>query len=313
MITALTERFTLSSLIWATTLAGQSFYHYQLNHLRRRFERAGLHAYRARLGDAEVHYWAGGRPGGRPLLLIHGFGGDALFGWEAQTDLAKRRFLIIPDLLWFGGSHGKVDDWSSTYQAEVMLRLLDHLAVEQVDVVGVSYGGFVTLELAVQAPTRVNRYVLVDSPGPTYTMADYHAMLERQDLDSVADLVVPQRPEGVQRLVRLAYYRPPPVPLFVARDIFEHMYTQRGPEKVRLLDDMLARAGVVTPADYATDHPVLVLWGEFDELFPLALAHRLAAGLGPRAHVRVIRKANHAPNMEWPALFNREVLGFLGG
>lgn len=305
------ERLTLTTLLLSTTLAGVSFYQFQQTRLERRFRAAGMHSYRATLPNGELHYWAGGKPDGKPLLLIHGFGADGLWGWYSQDALARDHFLIVPDLLWFGGSHGRERDFSSQYQAQAMLQLLEHLALDTVDVVGISYGGFVTLDLATAAPDRIGRMVLVDSPGHTYTLDDYHAMLERQGLDSVAQLVVPEGAHGVPRLVRLAYYQPPPIPMFVARDIFAHMFTLNSGEKVRLLDNMLARAGSVNRDEYQLDKETLILWGDHDELFPPELAWRLATALGPRARVQLLKRANHAPNMERPGPFNRAILDFL--
>jgi pimeloyl-ACP methyl ester carboxylesterase len=305
------ERLTLTTLLLSSTLAGYSFYQWQVGRMERRFRAAGLHDYQATVPNGRLHYWAGGKADGKPLLLIHGFGADALFGWVSQDELARDHFLIIPDLLWFGGSQGAEPDFSAGYQAEALRQLLDHLAVDRIDVAGVSYGGFVALELAHAHPARVGRIILIDSPGHTYTLSDYHAMLDRQDIDSVTQLVVPDRAEGVQRLVRLAYHRPPPVPMFVARDIFAHMYTVHTDEKVRLLDHLIARAATVNPNEYQIDHPTLILWGEHDELFPSPLADRLARAIGPSARVRLLPATNHAPNLEKPARFNREVSTFL--
>lgn len=305
------ERLALTTFLLSTALAGCSFYQLQQGRLESRFRGAGLHAYQASVPNGALHYWAGGRPDGKPLLLIHGFGADALWGWIEQTELARDHFLIVPDLLWFGRSRGAAQDFSTVYQAEALRQLLDHLAIAQADIAGISYGGFVALELANAWPDRVDRIVLVDSPGHTYTLDDYHAMLERQRLDSVSQLVVPPEARGVQRLVRLAYYRPPPVPMFVARDIFAHMFSTCAAEKVRLLDHLLARAGEAHADLYRIAHRTMILWGEQDELFPAPLAQRLAAAIGPSAHVRLIPRANHAPNLERPERFNREILSFL--
>lgn len=307
----LIDRLTLTTLLLTTTLAGCSFYTFQQRHLESKFRRAGLHEYRASLPQGELHYWAGGNPSGAPLLLVHGFGADALWGWIGQTSFARDRFLIVPDLMWFGGSHGRADDFSTEAQGQAIAALLDHLAMPKVDVVGISYGGFVTLELAHARPERVRRVVLVDSPGHTYTLDDYHALLERQQIDSVADLVVPPDPSGVQRLVRLAYYRPPPVPLFVARDLFAHMFATHNDQKVRLLDHLLSRAATITADAYEIPHDTLVLWGEHDELFPPPLGERLAAAIGPQARFELLPATNHAPNLERPLAFNRALRRFL--
>lgn len=309
----LTERLTLNALMLSAVAGGWSFHRVFLQRMQAMFRRAGLGEYTARLEHGVVHYHAGGEGQRRPLLLIHGFGGDAMWGWYGQTGLARDHFLVIPDLLWFGGSHGRRDDWSTTYQAATLVELLDHLAIDRADVVGISYGGFVALELAHGWGDRVGRLLLMDSPGHTYTLDDYHEMLERKDLDSVAELVVPDGPAGVPELLSLAYHRPPPVPGFVARDIYTNMFLSHRDEKVRLLDDLLARADEYGADDFHIPQRTRILWGEKDDLFPPHLAWRLAAALGDQADVRIIPRAAHAPPLERPLRVNREIRSFLHG
>ncbi len=309
----LVERLTLTSLLLTSAAAGLSFYRAERTRLESRFRRHGLAPYRASLPGGEVHYWAGGNPTGEPLLLVHGFGGDALTGWAGQASLATDRFLIAPDLLWFGQSHGTEDDFSAMRQADVVAALLDHLAIQSADVVGISYGGFVLLELTRHHTERVRRAVFVDSPGHVFTLDDYHDALDRLGLDSVAELVVPEDPAGVQRLMAIGYHRPPPIPMFVARDVYANMFVKWKAQKVRLLDHLLMLAREVEPEDYTVPMRTLVLWGDGDQLFPPTLAHRLATAIGDHARVELMPGTNHAPNLERPLLFNRLLTTFLDG
>lgn len=309
----LVERATITALLLSATVSGASFHQWQDARLRKQFQRHGMHSYRATLDGGQLHYWAGGKPGGRPVMLVHGFGADAMWGWAPQLPLTRDWFLLAPDLLWFGKSHTDATDFSSQHQAETLVQLLDHLAIPEVDLVGISYGGFVALELAHAHGDRVRRVVLVDSPGHTFTLEDYQDLLARNNIDSVSDLVVPTTPSGVQQLVRLAYHRPPPLPLWVARDLYRNMFSSWKEQKVRLLDDLLARAATLDPDDYQLDHELMLLWGQHDVLFPPSLAWRLAHALGPRARVSIIPKANHAPNLERPTAFNRRLRAFLDG
>ncbi|MCB9663300.1 MAG: alpha/beta fold hydrolase [Alphaproteobacteria bacterium] len=306
-----TERIALTSLVLSSTLAGWSAFAVQRARLQRRFHAAGLRSYQATLENGQVHYWAGGHDTGRPLLLVHGFGGDALFGWGEQASLARDRFVILPDLLWFGESHSHVEDFTPAFQAETMRQLLDHLAIEKADVVGISYGGFVAGELAARHPARVGKLGMVDSPGHAYTLDDYHAALDRLGIDSIAELVVPDSPDGVRRLLKLAYHRPPPVPAFVARDVFAHMFVRWRREKIRLLDHLLDLAVDLDEGRYQLDHPAIVMWGSGDELFPVSLAYRLAHKLQGPTEVCVLPDANHAPNMERSLMFNARLAAFL--
>jgi pimeloyl-ACP methyl ester carboxylesterase len=305
------ERATITGLLLSATVAGASFHKWQQARLRRLYRRHNLHAYQASLDGGSLHYWAGGKPGGKPVLLIHGFGADAMWGWATQVPLAKKWFLLAPDLLWFGKSHTDIRDYSSVHQAETLVQLLDHLAIDKVDAVGISYGGFVALEMANGWPDRLGKVVLVDSPGHTFTLDDYQDLLDRNDIDSVSDLVVPGDPTGVRRLIQLAFHRPPPIPMWVARDIYQNMFSTWKEQKVRLLDDLLQRAATIDPDDYALQHDLMLLWGEHDVLFPPHLAWRLANQLGPRARVSILPKANHAPNLERPMMFNQRLSAFL--
>jgi len=270
---------------------------------------AGLSEWSHQADGMHIHGWAGGTGSGHPLLLVHGFGGDALYGWIKQLPLAHSRFVVMPDLLWFGSVADR-PMFSMVDQAEMLVQTLDHMGLDQVDVVGISYGGFVGLELAHGWSDRVRKLVLVDSPGHVYTLHDYHHMLERLGLHSVSELVVPEHHTGVKRLLSLAYHNPPwPVPAFVAKQIHEELFTQWTDEKVRLLDHMLQRASTIDANDYQLDVPCHVMWGEHDVLFPADLAYRLASALD--CSVTLVPKTNHAPNMENPGFFNRHLLEFL--
>lgn len=305
------ERLTLTSLLLTTAARGVPFFRLEQHRRERMFRRAGIHPFHAELPNGRVRYWAGGPTDARPVLLVHGFGGDALFGWYAQAEFAKDRFIIVPDLLWFGESVGRVPDYTPEFQAETLMQLLDHLGVGEFDVAGISYGGFVALGIADQNPERVGRLIIVDSPGHTYTMDDYHTMLDQIGLDSITEMVVPDDMRGVKRLMKLAYHRPPPVPSFVARDVYANMFVQHKAEKIRLLDNLIARADPERRPDYNPVQPTLIVWGEHDMLFPQFLARRLAQKLGAQATVHIVPSANHAPNMERPENFNRAVRAFL--
>jgi pimeloyl-ACP methyl ester carboxylesterase len=63
------------------------------------------------------------------------------------------------------------------------------------------------------------------------------------------------------------------------------------------------------PVHWTVTAPSLVLWGEYDPLFPKEAGHRLAERLG--ADLVILRGAAHAPNVEKGAQFNRAVSAFL--
>ncbi len=276
----------------------------QRNRLTTDFDQWGLYERVVELGDDTVRFYAGGR--GRQLLLLHGFGASAIWQWHGQRYLAGDGFrVMIPDLLWFGGSSSTRRDFSIDHQVDMVIALLDKIGWDKGDVVGLSYGGLVAYGLAHRFPERVRRVVLVGSPGPIYTPEDRQALFERLGTDDLARVLLPEKPEDVERLMEIAYYDPPWTPGFAEQQLIDELYGEHREEKTELLRAVMAHDDDPEPLD----QPTLVVWGWEDPLFPLEIGERLADYLG--AQLLVIDEARHTPNMEHHQLFNEKVAEFL--
>lgn len=265
--------------------------------LTRKLERRGMRSDTALIGDANVHYWEGGE--GPPVVLLHGFGASAIWQWHEQVGpLARNHRVIVPDLLWFGGSWSKRRDFSIDHQLETVVALLDHLGVQQADVVGISYGGILAHELAAMHPDRVRRLAILDSPGRAYTAEDHAAMLERFEVADVGQLLVPDSPEDIEVLLGLGYYKPPKTPRWVQSQVLDGMYSEFREEKVMLLESLLEQLDELDRRPGRVTHETLLIWGDNDPVFPLEIGKRLEAEMEGRATLRVIERACHAPNLE---------------
>lgn len=115
---------------------------------------------------------------GAPLLLLHGSGPGvtAQANWRTVIpEFQDRRHVIAPDLAGFGYTEralGQPYEFMSTWTDQV-LALLDALAVERpVDVIGNSFGGALTLALAVAAPDRIGKLLLMGSAGAPISITD---------------------------------------------------------------------------------------------------------------------------------------------
>ena len=279
-----------------------------LNH---RLERKGIRSQSVRLGEANVRYFEGGE--GPPVVLLHGFGASAVWQWHEQiAPLARNHRVIVPDLLWFGGSWSKRRDFSVDYQLEVVGALLDHLGIESADFVGISYGGIIAHELAAMHGERVNKLVILDSPGRSYTANDHAQMLERFSVQDVGELLVPSTPEAVQTLMELGFHKPPKTPRWVNSQVLRAMYGEFREEKVRLLGELLVQLGQLSQRPGQVRHETLLIWGEHDSVFPLEIGRRLQADMQGRARLRVVASAGHAPNLEHGGLVARWLVDFLG-
>ena len=96
---------------------------------------------------------------GPPVVLVHGLTSSADMNWRMPGTikvLAESFTVIAMDCRGHGGS-GKPEkaDAYGVQMAEDVVRLLDHLKVPKVHVVGYSMGGMIAMKLAVKHPDRL--------------------------------------------------------------------------------------------------------------------------------------------------------------
>ena len=130
-------------------------------------------------------------------------------------------------------------------------------------------------------------------------------------MTDLGGLLVPADADGVEGLLELGYYDPPLAPRFALQSAFEEMYAEHQTERRALLAWLVENMEALSARPQKPSAPTLLVWGDQDEVFPLAIAERLAAHLGPDTKTHVIERARHAPNLEHPEEFNAAVLDFL--
>ena len=189
-----------------------------------------------------------------------------------------------------------------------MLELLDHLGHARVDLVGISYGGLVAHELAALYPDRVRRLALLDSPGRSFTHADHQGLLDRFEVQTAEELLIPDSVDQVQVLLDLGYYKPPKTPRWVHSQVLDAMYAEHRDEKAALLREAVGGLAQLDTRPGAITQQTLLIWGRHDQVFPLEIGERLAGDLGDLATLRVIDDARHAPNLEHPGLVSSWLL-----
>jgi pimeloyl-ACP methyl ester carboxylesterase len=100
---------------------------------------------------------------GHPLILLHGgLGSGEMFG-PVLPALAERHQVILVDLQ----GHGRTADIERPLDVRLMAddiaALIDHLGLDQPDLVGYSLGGGVALHTAAKYPAKVRRLVVVSA------------------------------------------------------------------------------------------------------------------------------------------------------
>jgi pimeloyl-ACP methyl ester carboxylesterase len=114
------------------------------------------------VGPIEVH--RGGHGGPAPLVYLHSAQGEGP-GMVLLEELAETRQVVAPLFPGFGISEGlqHIDDIEDA--AFHLLDVLDRLDLARCDLVGLSLGGWMGVELAVRWPERIRRMVLVNPVG----------------------------------------------------------------------------------------------------------------------------------------------------
>lgn len=145
---------------------------------------------------AEIAYEVAGE--GPPVLLIHGFASTSRINW-GETGWVRflteaGRQVITFDHRGHGESEKLYDTskYSAMLMADDAKNLLDHLGIEQADVIGYSMGARVTAFLLINHPQKVRHAILAGLaarmihgvPGS----AEIAEALEAEDLSTVTDL-----------------------------------------------------------------------------------------------------------------------------
>jgi pimeloyl-ACP methyl ester carboxylesterase len=137
--------------------------------------------------------WYDERGDGPAVLLLHGGLGDSGL-WEPVVPFLAERFRTIrTDLRFYGRSTGPAVSWS---WPEDVLGVLDELGLERVGLVGLSLGGRIALEVALDNPERLWALALVapglsGHDGAAYTPdqeARYEAAEEARDVEAAMEI-----------------------------------------------------------------------------------------------------------------------------
>lgn len=293
---------------------------------RRSFVSAGLRPDTFSVdSDTTIHCWIPSslpvsneskesNPNPKPvLLLIPGFGLDAVWHWNAQVGPLSRHFdIIVPDLIFFGGSTTSSSLRSEVFQAESFTRLLDVLGVadRQLYIAGTSYGGFVAYNMAHSlGPERVKRVVIASS-DLLKSEEDDKELMARGGVENLVDLMLPKDTKTLKSLLGLTTYRAPKfMPEFLLRDIKRKHYKENNEKKLELLNGLIVGTKDFELASLQQD--VLVIWGEGDQIFSVDKAYKMKEKLGHKAKLEILPKTGHMPHQEDSKRFNNFMLNFL--
>lgn len=262
---------------------------------------------RVRVDGGSLYYEDTGK--GLPVVMIHAGYLDSRM-WDNQMEAFSKQYRVIRyDVRGYGKSSRSLKEYSD---ASDLKALLDYLNVNKVVLMGVSNGGRISFDFAVEYPERVKAMIAVDFGIRGYKGSgpDEDKLWESFQYDEEKYLRL--RDEGKYREA-------------AAIDVDTWTHTLSPEEREHILDiaaenvipkendpDIL-QVSPVPPAFERLDtlvFPILVIVGSLDVPGIVTLDTRTQALLR-NSDMVVIEGADHIPSLSKPKEFRDSVLAFL--
>lgn len=253
---------------------------------------------------------------GPPVILIHGFGGS-MWQWEQQQHALSQHFRVLTlDLPGAGLSDKPEIDYRPDQMLDYFVGFMDAVKIPQATLVGNSMGAGLAIGMALAHPTHVAKLILIDGLPPN--------VMEKLTSPSVRRALETSAPSWLVSFGNMLFGG-----LMIESVLKEiiHDPALLTPAVIERSNRNRQRPGLIKPimtvrenlplweSGFATrigeiTHPTLVIWGEEDRVFPIAVGEELHQTIKGSQFSR-IPKAGHIPQWERPDLVNQELITFI--
>ena len=246
---------------------------------------------------------------GAPVVLLHGSGPgvSAWANWRLVIPrLAENLRVIAPDIVGFGFTE-RPDDirYDMETWLEHALGFLDAMEVDQAHVIGNSFGGSLAVALAIHAPERVSRLVLMGSVGLEFELTEgldltwgYTPSIE--NMRRLLDLFAYDRSLVNDELARLRYeasIRPG------VQESYAAMFPAPRQDGIRKICSSEADVRNI-------EHETLIIHGRDDRIIPVSVSEHLFRCI-KNSQLHIFGNCGHWTQIEHNRRFNQLVSDFL--
>ena len=239
------------------------------------------------------------------MLFLHGIGGNR-HNWDRQVRVFSAGYRAAA---WDARGYGDSDDYAGPLDFadfwRDLERVMDQLSEKRAHLVGLSMGGRIARDFALQRPHRIASLTLANSsPG-------YDALSPEQNQAYLASrrapLLAGKTPRDIapELAARLIGSRPAPG---VLEELVASIAALRKDSYLKSLEASVTQDRAAPLERIAV--PTLVITSDEDRLYSPALARDMARRI-PGAELVEIQGAGHLSNIEQPERFNEAVLDFL--
>lgn len=253
-----------------------------------------------------------GRPEAPALLLLHGTGGH----WETFAPnlpaLSEHFHCIAIDMIGNGFSAKPDHDYEVPVYVRQVLAVLDAFGVQRAHVAGMSLGAWVSARLAVDAPERVDRMILM-SPAGLIATASNMARIRAERTRAVQDADWASIKAMFDHLIADERNRLPDL-VALRQAIYQRTDTRETIDHLLILQDAEARErNLIADKEWQSiAAPTLVVASGKDVSEYQSTARRVAE-LIPDSRILDMPGVKHWPHFEDPETFNPAAVEFLLG
>ncbi len=244
-----------------------------------------VRGYSVQISGIEMYYEEYGV--GKPLLLLHGFGGCSQNWHPFTAKLSEHYRLIVVDLRGHGNSTNPGNNFTHREAADDVFQLLEKLGINRFSAMGMSTGGMTLLHMATSQPGRIDSMVQISTTSHFPDQA--RAIMRRASFDTM--------PQEVREMYREC--------------------AKRGDVQIRQLiaqfnafhenhDDMNFTAQSLSTITTRT----LIVHGDRDNFFPVEIAVSIYRSI-PDAELWIIPNGDHVPIYDSLVPFTSTALRFL--
>ncbi len=262
----------------------------------------------------KINYYEAGQ--GPPVILLHGFGASA-YSWRfLGPALAADHRVFTLDLKGYGLSDKPEDGkYAISDQADLVAEFIRTRDLHDLAVIGHSMGGGVTLmtyfKVEEDKPERIKRLVLIDSAGYPQKMPWFIRFARIPVVNTLVTRLLSPR-FATAMVLRKCYYHKDRV---TDEQIDTYAYYGSLPGA---REAVVATAQQIVPDDIeavTTQYksikvPVLIVWGEEDEVVPVSVGRNFKRDI-PDSELMILPKCGHMPPEEEGQETNRIVKAFL--
>lgn len=259
--------------------------------------------------DYQIHYVEMGS-GDRHVLLVHGYAASTYTWRKVMQSLAASGYHVWAlDLLGFGRSDKPEDiSYSLDLFVEQVRRFIHEKQLRNLNIIGHSMGGAISLGVIMREPGLANSLVIVDSLGYPQDVPWWIRLC--RGLGNWLKPLLSSK-SAVERLLRASSHKDIVLTEIDIDRFYQPLCEEGGRTAVvQLLQkcnaEELARFSL---GFRSIQLPVLILWGDDDTTIPVSHAYKFHRDLR-RSHLRVLSNCGHSPQEERPEILLQSILVF---